>query len=193
MTRLPEGTIKRVSFDEENHIYTFDGRKLKGVTTAIGKFMGKSFPDTNAVRLACSYGSQVHKESENWINDGKTADTENGKWIVEQLQNLKEKLGGDKYEAEVRVSDFENTASNVDVVLHLPADSVVLMDIKTGNFDRDYCSLQLSIYKMLYENSYPGETVVALFVLNTKAKRVFKIFLKDENVCQKILDMNKGE
>jgi len=193
MTRLPEGTIKRVSFDEENHIYTFDGRKLKGVTTAIGKFMGKSFPDTNAVRLACSYGSQVHKESENWINDGKTADTENGKWIVEQLQILKEKLGGDKYEAEVRVSDFENTASNVDVVLHLPADSVVLMDIKTGNFDRDYCSLQLSIYKMLYENSYPGETVVALFVLNTKAKRVFKIFLKDENVCQKILDMNKGE
>ena len=186
----PYGTIKRVIFDEDSHTYTFDGKKLQGVTSAIGKFMRKTYPDNDIVKLACSYGSQVHKESENWINEGKEAETDNGKWIVEKLKELKEDLGGEKFEAEVRVSDFESTASNVDVVLHLPCDSVALMDIKTGHFDREYCSFQLSIYKMLYENSY-DEKVVALFVLNTKAKRLFKIFLKDEKACQKILDLNK--
>lgn len=186
----PYGTIKRVSFDEERHAYAFDGKPLKGVTSAIGRYMGKSFPDSGIVRLACSYGSQVHKESERWINEGRPAETENGRWVVEQLKMLKEKFGGDGYGAEVRVSDFEGTASNVDAVLHLPADSVVLIDIKTGAFDREYCSLQLSVYKMLYEASYP-ETVVALLVLNTKARRIFTIFLRDEAVCRKILRMNK--
>ena len=60
--------IKAVIFDEEKHKYWFEGRELHGVTGAIGKLMGKSFPDTDLVKLATIYGSDVHKEVENYYN-----------------------------------------------------------------------------------------------------------------------------
>ena len=47
-----DNRIKAVTFDEEKHRYFYNGRELRGVTGAIGKLMGKSFPDTDVVKLA---------------------------------------------------------------------------------------------------------------------------------------------
>ena len=66
-----------------------------------------------------------------------------------------------------------------------------LFDIKTtSHFDREYCSLQLSVYKKLYEENY-GETVEGMFVLGTKSKRRFRILDQGESKVNKILAMNK--
>lgn len=188
---MKKGDIRQVEFDEEEHIYTYMGRTLNGVTSCIARKLGKSFPKTTAVELACSYGSQIHKESERWIEEGLSPETENGKWVVEELIKFRKDVGHieqTKYSAEVRVSDFENTASNVDVVLHTP-EGVFLADIKTGGFDRKYCTMQLNAYRLMYENSY-DEKVLGMFVLNTKAKRLFRIFAcKDEEIL-KLLEYN---
>lgn len=196
--------IKAVTFNEEEHKYFYEGKELHGVTKAIGKLMGKSFPDTDVVKIATMYGTDVHKEVENyfnkhdhWFNDSQLS-TEGAKWVVEELRCFCDSLILDRatsVECEVMVSDFEGTASKVDVVVTTVEGFAYLFDIKTtSKFDRSYCSLQLSVYKKLFEACYGGrETgrVNSMFVLGTKAKRRFRIIEQDDSKVQKILDMNK--
>ena len=188
--------IKAVVFNEEEHTYLYNGKNLKGVTGSICKLMGKTFPQTDTVMLATQYGSDVHKEIENYYNaDSGILSTDSAKWVVEELTHFADGLILDretKTECEVMVSDFEGTASKVDIVMHT-VEGAYLFDIKTtSHFDRPYCSLQLSIYKKLYEQNY-GEKVKGMFVLATKSKRRFKILEQEKNKVDKILEMNKGE
>lgn len=189
--------IYQVEFIEDKHEYWYtEGntrKRLHGVTGAIGKLMGKSFPDTVLVQAATIYGHDVHSESELWIKEGKEPSSEAGKWVVQYLKEFQIKYNVVKYEAELLVSDFIGTASCIDIVAHLPDGKAVLFDIKTtSHFDRAYCSLQLSVYKKLYEACYGG-TVCGLFVLGTKSKRTFRIIEQEAGKVQKILEMNKND
>lgn len=188
--------LSQVEFIPDSHEYWYtEGnihKQLHGVTTPICKLMNKSFPDTDVVKLATLYGHDVHAESENWIKKGKLPSTEAGKWLIQTLENIKLEHNIERYETELLVSDFESTASCIDVVGHLPENNVWLFDIKTtSKFDRTYCSLQLSVYKKLYEQCYGG-IVCGMFVLGTKSKRTFRIIEQEESKVQKILDMNKN-
>lgn len=190
--------IKRIEFIEDRHEYWFvdkagHRRQLHGVTAVISKMFGKSFPESDTVKLATLYGSTVHSEVEHYYNNGGILSTDGAKWVVDTLETFKHNVkGGEKIECEVKVSDFEGTASKVDVVLHT-LEGAFLFDIKTtSHFDRPYCSLQLSVYKELYEACY-DEKVLGLFVLGTKMKRLFRIFLQDGKMVKKVLDLNKGE
>ena len=192
--------IKAVTFDEKEHKYFYNGKELRGVTGAIGKLMGKSFPDTDTVRLATMYGTDVHKDVENyfnkhdyWFNDSKLS-TEGAKWVVEELKRFTDGLildRAERIECEVMVSDFEGTASKVDVVVTTAEGNAYLFDIKTtSTFDRPYCSLQLSVYKRLYEACY-DRNVNAMFVLGTKSRRAFRIIQQEDSKIRKILLMNR--
>lgn len=193
-----DNRIKAVTFDEEAHKYFYNGKELHGVTGAIRKLMGKSFPDTDVVRLATMYGSDVHKEVENYYNNGGKLSTEAAKWVVSELSRKADELlidvkdSVEDIKCEVMVSDLEGTASKVDVVMRTREGKVWLFDIKTtSHFDRAYCSLQLSVYKKLYEACYGGN-VCGLFVLGTKSKRTFRIIEQEASKVQKILEMNKN-
>ena len=196
--------IYKIEFDEEKHKYYYldennHHRELRGVTGAIGKLMGKNFPDTDIVKLATMYGHAVHKDIENyfnkndyWFNDSELS-TEGAKWIVDTLKDICSFMveKPESIECEVMVSDFIGTASKIDIVLRSRDNKVYLFDIKTtSTFDRLYCSLQLSVYKRLYEENYGG-TVVAMYVLGTKAKRSFRIIEQSSVKVDKILAMNK--
>ena len=192
-----DNRIKAVEFIPDKHEYWYtEGnvhKQLHGVTTPIGKLMNKSFPDTVLVQAATIYGHDVHSESELWIKEGKEPSSEAGKWVVQYLKEFQIKYNVVKYEAELLVSDFIGTASCIDIVAHLPDGKAVLFDIKTtSHFDRAYCSLQLSVYKKLYEACYGGN-VCGLFVLGTKSKRTFRIIEQEESKVQKILEMNKND
>ena len=192
-----DNRIKAVEFIPDKHEYWYtEGnvhKQLHGVTTPIGKLMNKSFPDTVLVQAATIYGHDVHSESELWIKEGKEPSSEAGKWVVQYLKEFQIKYNVVKYEAELLVSDFIGTASCIDIVAHLPDGKAVLFDIKTtSHFDRAYCSLQLSVYKKLYEACYGGN-VCGLFVLGTKSKRTFRIIEQEESKVQKVLEMNKND
>lgn len=191
-----DNRIKAVEFIPDKHEYWYtEGKihkRLHGVTGAIGKLLGKSFPDTVPVQAATIYGHDVHKESEFWIKEGKEPSSKAGKWIVQYLKEFQIKYNVSHFDAELLVSDFEKTASCIDIVAHLPDRKAILFDIKTtSRFDRAYCSLQLSVYKKLYEACYGG-TVCGLFVLGTKSKRAFRIIEQEASKVQKILEMNKN-
>lgn len=182
--------VKAVTFNSEEHKYWYKGKELKGVTRAIGKMLGKSFPDTDTVRLATLYGHDVHSESEAWIKTGKNPSTEAGKWVVKILKDFAQEHDIIKYEAELLVSDFVNTASCIDIVAHT-REGCYLFDIKTTSvFDREYCSLQLSTYKKLFEDCFE-EDVLGMYVIGTKSQRLFKILDKGTQKVNKILEMNK--
>ena len=188
--------IKAVVFNEEEHSYWYNGKELHGVTGAIGKMLGKSFPDTDTVKLATIYGKDIHSEVEHYFNEGrKELSTEGAKWDVDTMEHWGEDLILDRVElieSEVMVSDFIGTASKVDLVLRTFEGNVTLFDIKTtSTFDREYCSLQLSVYKRLYEQNYGG-TVTAMYVLGTKSQRTFRILEKPSVKVDKILAMNKA-
>lgn len=198
-----DSRIYQVEFIEDKHEYWYtEGnvrKRLHGVTGAIGKLMGKSFPDTDVVRLATMYGSDVHKEVENYYNNNGKLSTEAAKWVVSELSRKADELlidvkdSVEDIKCEVMVSDFEGTASKVDVVMRTMEGNVWLFDIKTtSHFDRAYCSLQLSVYKKLYEACYGG-TVCGLFVLGTKSKRTFRIIEQEASKVQKVLEMNKND
>ena len=193
--------VNAIEFIEDKHEYWFTDekghhRRLHGVTGAIGKLMGKSFPDTDVVRLAAMYGSDVHKEVENYYNNDGKLSTEAAKWVVSELSRKADEWLLDRVEGikcELLVSDFEGTASKVDVVMRTMKGNVWLFDIKTtSHFDRAYCSLQLSVYKKLYEACYGGN-VCGLFVLGTKSRRTFRIIEQEASKVQKILEMNKND
>lgn len=198
-----DSRIYQVEFIEDKHEYWYtEGnvrKRLHGVTGAIGKLMGKSFPDTDVVRLATMYGSDVHKEVENYYNNNGKLSTEAAKWVVSELSRKADELlidvkdSVEDIKCEVPVSDFEGTASKVDVVMRTREGKVWLFDIKTtSHFDRAYCSLQLSVYKKLYEACYGGN-VCGLFVLGTKSKRTFRIIEQEASKVQKVLEMNKND
>ena len=192
-----DNRIKAVEFIPDKHEYWYtEGnvhKQLHGVTIPIGKLMNKSFPDTVLVQAATIYGHDVHSESELWIKEGKEPSSEAGKWVVQYLKEFQIKYNVVKYEAELLVSDFIGTASCIDIVAHLPDGKAVLFDIKTtSHFDRAYCSLQLSVYKKLYEQCYE-DNVIGMFVLGTKSKRAFRILEQEPTKVDKILAMNKGE
>ena len=195
--------IKAVVFNEKEHTYWYQGRELHGVTGAIGKLMGKKFPEGIAsVELGTIYGSDVHKEVENYFNkheykfNDSELSTKGAQWIINELRRFtalaeegEDKL--DMIECEVMVSDFTGTASKVDIVLRTKQNKVWLFDIKTtSTFDRPYCSLQLSVYKKLYEQNYGG-TVMGMFVLGTKSQRAFRIIEQPMTKVETILNMNK--
>ena len=192
-----DNRIKAVEFIPDKHEYWYtEGnvhKQLYGVTAPIGKLMGKSFPDTVLVQASTIYGHDVHSESELWIKEGKEPSTQAGKWLIQHLKEFQIKYNVVKYEAELLVSDFIGTASCIDIVAHLADGNSLLFDIKTtSHFDRAYCSLQLSVYKKLYEQCYE-DNVIGMFVLGTKSKRVFRILEQEQTKVDKILAMNKGE
>ena len=131
---------------------------------------------------------------ENYYNDNKEVSTESAKWVVNELKDFMDLLpvAVTGVKCEVMVSDFETTASKVDVVVHCLDGTCYLFDVKTtSKFDREYCSLQLSVYKRLYESCY-DEKVMGLYVLGTKMRRLFHIIEQDKAKTDKILSMNRG-
>lgn len=174
--------IKGVEFNEREHTYWYRGRRMYGVTGAIQRCLGRSFPEGVAsIDVARSYGSQVHREVESWIRAGcpeTLASPPSGaaRWVMDRVCMARSVgLGSSLVLAEARVSDFVATASNVDIAIVFEGRTAMLFDIKTGAFDRNYCSLQLNAYRRMFEMSY-GIPVLDMAVLCTRSERQFRIY-----------------
>jgi hypothetical protein len=84
------------------------------------------------------------------------------------------------------VSDFERYASAVDIVVDAGGKNLIIYDIKTGLFKRDYVSWQLGIYKSFIERSSEYR-VVECACICLRDKERYPIFPKDEGAVAKLL------
>lgn len=152
--------IKSIIFDEENHKYFFNGKELHGVTGAIGKKLGHVFPEgVGHIEVGKEYGHQLHSDVEHYFNDGNTLlATEGSKWVISQIEEFGKSRGGlNKVECEVTVSDFEGTASKVDIVAHTDEGDYLLI-----------LRLQVSLTESTVVYSY-------LFMLTCMSRTIMKM------------------
>lgn len=189
---MEEGNIKEVEFDEIGHRYFYRGHELRGITSIIGKKLNLYFPKTPAVLKKRDEGSVVHKEVQDWIEKGVTPKKEASNWIVEYLENFLKELNvgrAYKFQSELLVSDFDTTASAIDVVLHVPEGSYIF-DIKTGAFKRQYCTMQLNAYRVLFTHNY-GRKILGMKVIGTKTKKEYPILETPDEETIELLKQNR--
>jgi len=165
-----------VEFDPIYHFYFYKGKRIHGVTSAIGKRHGITPKATQYMESARAEGSFIHEEVSRWINDGRMPINPSVQWVAQYFakKNRKRKL-----HSEILITDFKGTASAIDIVEQ--EDNLLwLYDIKTGVFKRGYTTEQLSIYKFMVEMFAPGRFIVkGLYCLSTKDRYCYPIIPED--------------
>lgn len=183
-----------VNFNESEHTYTrlSDGKQLTGVTTMmrlVGVSADYSSVPQEVLDAAADRGTMVHRLCEKTHEKNadvdvfdeidvydilksegilKSIDTPYGMEQANEYRNLITKGNYIHIQSEYLVSDMENIASSVDVVLTTEElakkNSVILVDIKTtSSIHHEALSWQLSIYKDLFEKQNPDIKVEAVY------------------------------
>ena len=179
-TELSPGRLQYpdLVFDKEGHWYLYKGKKLSGVTGVIGKRMKKNFEST-FVEEGRTQGSHIHDAIEAYITTGEEISVHPAaRWATEQLRGYREDYGYTLF-SEVVITDRKKYASAIDILALAPDGSVVLFDTKAGNFDREYVSWQLGIYKYFLEGMSTAQ-VRRCYCLSTKDRDVYPIIPRDE-------------
>lgn len=153
--------LSKVVFDEIEHTYTLDGKRLSGVTALLHRQLFQSKYDgisKEIMEKAAERGNAIHRQIEMYESfGGDNFDDE-----VNEYMRLKSKNKYETVATEWLVSDNENVASSIDVVFQ-KGKSLVLCDIKTtSKLDMEYLSWQLSIYKYLLLLDNPKAKVKSL-------------------------------
>jgi len=174
-----------VMFDEQKHEYWYKGKKLSGITGLVSKKLGLKYNST-FVGEHTEEGIHVHKAVQRWIETGDPESVHPGvQWLVETFR--KEYPEGKRY-SEVLVSDFNQYASAVDIVLNT-RDGLILFDIKKGVFNREYTTWQLSVYQYFIESlpllGYRDYKIKEYVCICLKDKEYYPIFTKSgTDVCK---------
>jgi len=188
-----------IQFDEKQHKYFYQGKELSGVTCVIGIMTGKEFPKSlgngkgiHHINVARDEGTAIHSVIEHYIETGLLHHEANDDavWIVE---NLKKRYPVQEwtYLTEYKVTDKKYFASSIDIIcIQTGTNNAVLIDIKTGNFDREYCSWQLGMYKYMLE--LEGKfSVIGTEVFCSKDEMVYTIYPKSDNAVKEALSKYK--
>ena len=178
-----------LQFNEDAHTYQYKGKQLSGITGAVSRRLGKDFSKAgDFVEPFMEFGKLIHKEVQDYINEGILPSRRESKYVIQYLQRVFPK-GEYFLMGEVLVSNYETHASAIDIFVYTKDNKAILIDIKTGNFDREYCSWQLGIYKMLTEIEGEFE-VLSCIVLATKDSIAYSVTPKSKERCEALL---KGE
>lgn len=180
-----------VIFDEVEHTYHLNGKKLKGITgTLIPHAIGQKYADVPEHILAekAKYGKLVHSEIEMYLNGFEPSEPTDEFLAFKKWQSLtKIKF----VQTEFIVSDNENFATPIDGI----DDEFNLYDWKTTYFlDKEYLSWQLSI--CAYFSEIIGNKVNKLYAVhlrgnectlheierkpNEEVKRLIECYLNNE-------------
>ena len=197
-----------VLFNEEEHSYWLDGKKLSGIT---GMLQRQLFPTEfdgipkHFIQGAADYGTSVHISCEdfdkNWINDG----TQEVNDYIELCKDY-----GLVHEcSEYTVTDGTNWASMIDKVYRISDDTFSLGDIKTyGQMTPEKLEKarwQLSIYAYFFELMNKKAKVDQLFVIQLRnkmkkdgsfdhIKEIIFVNRIPSEVCKELLDSDlRGE
>ena len=181
-------TRASIHFNKEDHVYRVGDTDLPGITRRIGLRLGKVFPaclaEVPRVSEAAEFGSSIHESVERFVKTGELPEHPVSRWILKQWSEL---FPSHEYlwASEMLVSDYQTGATAIDLAA-LKGSDAHIADIKTGNFDREYCSWQLGIGKYLLEKD--GDLIVtSCFVISSKDKFVYEITPKSRKRVEDLL------
>lgn len=158
-----------VRFVEETHQYFLGDIELQGITSTL---IPKAYPSTyigidqETLENAAARGTFMHKVIEGYINDGTYYEG------LPELDNFIKVMADNKLvclATEYVVSDNENFASAIDLVMVNGKNEVCLVDLKrTSELHFEEVALQLSIYKRWFERMNPDTKVSHIYVLRLR-------------------------
>lgn len=153
-----------VIFNQEEHTYTLKGKELQGITNMLSIHL---FPhkydniDDEVLQRAAERGSFIHEQIE--LSDGGFEPSEQSDELC-SYKAIKARNKLTTLANEYLVSDNQNFASCIDLVLQEKDGAISLADIKTTyKLDKEYIRWQLSIYAMLFELQNPHLEVSHLY------------------------------
>lgn len=154
-----------VRYQAEDHTYWLGEKQLSGITQTL---IRRAFPDKYSgideatLKEAARKGTELHEAIAFYDRFG--GETDNVR--VNNYIRIKEENGLKAIENEYLISDNDRYASMVDIVCENKKGEVVLIDTKTTyTLDRLSVSLQLSVYKRLFELQNPGIVVAHIYAL----------------------------
>lgn len=179
-------------FNEENHEYLLDGKKLISVTQLMQKHdlaPDYSNVDKNVLSKKANFGKEIHKEIEEYIKHNDTGFFEETTKFIEYVEQFKINLLESEYQVN---NDF--VAGTIDLLFE-EEKKPYIADIKTTyQVHTDSVSWQLSIYCYLltqgikdFYDKYKGQ----VFHFKDKVLNVIDINLKPYEVVQKLMDCEK--
>lgn len=180
-----------VLFDKESHTYSYNGKKMEGVTKMLRK---RLFPTEYAgisqevLDAAAARGTAIHEACE---------DADNGLPVVtEYLAEVKAyERERDKKElrhlaSEYLVTDKTYFASAIDKIYKVDDATVDLGDVKTtSTLNKEYVSWQLSIYAHLFEKQNPDIKVRHLYAIHIRDGkcRIIRVKRKSDTEVEKLM------
>lgn len=180
-----------VLFDKESHTYSYNGKKMEGVTKMLLK---RLFPTEYAgipqevLNAAAARGTAIHEACE---------DADNGRAVVtEYLAEVKAyERERDKKEfrhlaSEYLVTDKTYFASAIDKVYEVDDATVDLGDVKTtSTLNKEYVSWQLSIYAWMFERQNPDIKVRHLYAIHIRDGkcRIVRVKRKSDTEVEKLM------
>ena len=214
MAQIELNYIDGLVFDEKEHRYFLNGKELYGIT---GVITHQLYPNAfdgipkKVLDASAEYGSRVHKILENW--DKLWQKDEQSVELQDYISICRE-YGLVNLASEYLVTDFNNFASACDKVYMNSDNTVSIGDIKTvyGDLTKaanksklERATMQLSVYKYMFELVNPHLKVKDLFVIHLRYKerangtidRIAKLIYVDPipaSTCKALLDAEvKGE
>lgn len=188
-------------FEPGNHEYFLDGIQLSGITAALhnqlcpNEFNG--IPQ-KIMDQATERGHRVHTSIQNFIDNFE----DDGSQELKDFINLTMQYNLNFEKSELLVTDFENYASAIDMVIREAPDTISLGDIKTyGQMTPEKqlkLQFQLSTYAYMAELCWPGIKIDKLFCIhlrNTEKEHISEIiYVKriSPEICKALLsaDLN---
>lgn len=159
-----------VLFDKESHTYSYNGKKMEGVTRMLRK---RLFPDEYAgipqevLAAAAARGTAIHEACE---------DADNGRAVVTEYpaevkayERERDKKEFRHLASEYLVTDKTYFASAIDKVYEVDDAVVDLGDVKTtSTLNKEYVAWQLSIYAWMFERQNPDIKVRNLYAIHIR-------------------------
>ena len=186
----------KIIFDEQNHEYILDGKKLPSVTQILEQtvFADKYYNiDEEVLKKAADKGTLIHKEIEDYIKHGALGFTDE----LYNFISIKEDNKLSDLKSEVIVHNNE-IAGTIDIIAKKGGKGQqkkkILADIKTtSKLDKDYVSWQLSMYAYIFESIYNEEIdeLYAIWLKDEKSKFV-KVERKSKREVEDILEAFKN-
>lgn len=160
-----------VVFDPIAHTYHLNGKQLSGITTPIhnqiapDEFTGVS---KDVMKTATERGHRIHASIQNFIENFE----DDGSQELQDFIDLSLEYNLNFEASEVLITDFQNYASAIDLVVRDADDQISIGDIKTYGTMNPLRMLklqyQLSIYAYMAELCWPGIKINQLFCIHLR-------------------------
>lgn len=187
------GTLE---YDDESHIYIYDGICLPSITQILQVRFGKKYDgvDNRVLNKAAEKGTLIHKAIENLCKTGEVEDYKE----VRNFLFLQKHYDFKVVDNEIPVVLFENdipiAAGRLDLILDIN-NGLYLADIKrTAILDKEYLGFQLNLYRIAFQQCY-GKRIKGLrgIHLRENKRKFVPIPIKEDMAWELIKEYEEFE